>query len=400
MPAVRRVALLIEATSAYPRRLLHGVAQYLHEKGRWKIYFELHDLAVPPPKWLKDWNGHGILARVGNHSTARAVQSAGVPTVELRRMIKIPGVPSIGPDNQKIAALVAHHFLERGFRHFGFCGLPRRLDPPMDLRADAFVGHLREAGFACSVFLADRSATWEQESKRMVRWIRTLPKPIGIMTPNDSRGLRVLQACEQAGIAVPDQVAVVGGGNDDCLCNLSNPPLSSVDLAPESIGYEAAALLDRMMDGRRLSAEQILTPPSEVITRLSSDVLATDDQAVIKAVSFIRNHAFGPIHVADVLKHANLSRSALDPRVKAVLGRTIHQEILRLKLNRVKLLLSTTDLPNKQIADQAGFKTPNYLSRVFRKNTGATLAGYRRNLAGHLHARVSALPHRQRNVRA
>ncbi len=380
MAAARKVALLIEATNGYARGLLHGVARYAHEHGRWTIYFEPRALDEPPPKWLKGWKGDGILARIGNRRSAKAVIGAGVPVVELRRMLRLPGIPSIGPDHEAVARLAVGHLRERGFRHFAFCGLPCGQDPPLDDRADAFVACLRAAGLPCHIFPADRAAGWEQEQKRLTSWIRALPKPAGILTCQDNRGLQVLRACAQAGIAVPDQVAVIGAGNDDCLCNLSHPPLSSVDLAPESIGYEAAALLERLMDRRPPPAPPILVQPRGIVTRFSSDVLATEDEAVSRTVAFIRGRARDNIQVSHVLAHVKLSRSGLEPRLKRVLGRTIHQEIHHVRIERVKALLVSSQLPTKQIADQTGFNSVQYLTRVFRKATGQTPSAYRKRM--------------------
>jgi len=311
---------------------------------------------------------------------ARAVLETGVPVVELRRMLTISGVPVIGPDHEAVARLAAEHLRERGFREFGVVGMPRGTDPPLDHRVDAFVKQIKEAGLPCSVFPAERGASLAQEQRSMSRWIRSLPKPAGVMTCNDTRGLQLLRVCVNLGVTVPDQVAVIGAGNDDCVCSLCHPPLSSVDLAAETIGYEAAALLDRMMTKRDLPAQDIYVPPRGIITRLSTDVLATPDQAVSKAVGFIRSNACNDILVGDVLDHVKLSRSALEPKLKQVIGRTIHQEIRRVQIERAKSLLTTTDLPPKQIAAQAGFHYVQYLTRVFRKATGLTPAIYRKKM--------------------
>jgi LacI family transcriptional regulator len=380
MPATRHVALLIEATNAYARGLLHGVAQYNHEHAGWTIYFEPHGLHEPPPKWLKKWKGDGILARLATRRIANAILSVGVPVVELRRVLTIPGISSIGPDHRVVARMVAEHLRERGFRNFAFCGIARGVDPPLDDRADAFVRHIEEAGFQCSVFPAVRAVSWQQEQNSIARWIKSLPKPVGVMTSNDDRGLQVLRVCAAVGAAVPDQVAVVGAGNDDCLCDLSHPPLSSVDLAPGLIGYEAAALLEKIMSGQSVPQQHLLVLPRGIVTRLSTDVLATPDDAVARAVGFIRNRACDGISVGDVLRHVNLCRSAVEPRLKKVLGRTVHQEIRRVQIERAKALLSTTNLPAKQIADQTGFNCVQYLTRVFHKVTGLTPANYRKRM--------------------
>lgn len=378
MPASRRVALLIEATNAYARGLLHGVARYNHEHARWMVDYEPHGHRELLPKWLKNWKGDGILARIASRRMAKAVLALGVPVVELRRIIVMPRIPSIGPDNQAVAAMAFEHLRERGFRHFGFCGVARGTDAPLDERAGAFLKRLQAAGFPCNVFKAQRNVSLDYEQNQIARWVRSLPKPAGIMTCNDNYGLQVLRACMRGGVTVPEQVAVLGSGNDDCLCDLSQPPLSSIDLAPELIGYEAAALLERMMDGKRPPVQHIQISPQGIVTRLSTDVLATHDQAVARAVGYIREHACHNARVGDVLEDVNLSRSALEPKLKAVLGRTVHQEIRRVQLERVKVLLSTTDLPTKQIAAQIGFRNVQYLARVFRHETRQTLAGYRK----------------------
>ncbi len=378
MSTPRQVALLIEATNAYARGLLRGVARYTHERVRWTVYFEPHALDEPPPRWLSGWKGDGILARIGSRRMAKAVLAAGVPVVELRRIHSIAGVPCIGPDNQEVTRLGLEHLRERGFHQFGFCGFPRGLDPPMDGRAHAFLRHAQAAGLPCSLFPAERNSNWAQEQSRLVRWVRSLPKPAGIMTCNDGRGLQVLRACFQARIPVPDQVAVLGAGNDDCLCGLAHPPLSSIDLAPELIGYEAAALLDRLMAGARSASRPLLMAPRGIVTRLSTDVLATQDQTVAKAVALIRERACDGLRVGEVLRHVGLSRTALEPRLKRVLGRTVHQEISHVRIEHAKTLLSTTDLPTKQIAGRTGFRHVQYLTRVFHKATGQTPALYRR----------------------
>jgi len=376
----RQVALLIEATNAYARGVLHGVAQYTHEHSHSTLYFEPNAPDEPPPKWLRSWKGDGILARLNTRRLAKAVLAIGVPVVELRRVKTIDGVPSIGPDNHAVSLMAAEHLRERGLRQFAFLGFPRGADPPMDDRVDAFRQHLEKAGLPCSVFKAERNIPFEQEERRIAKWIRALPKPVGVMTANDSRGLQVLRACAQTGVAVPDQAAVISAGNDDCLCRLSDPPLTSIDLAPESIGYQAAALLERMMNGQRPPQPHTRLPPRGIVTRLSTDVLATEDQAVAAAVGFIRKRACEGIRVSDVLRHVNLSRSALEPRLKEIIGRTIHGEIHRVQLERVKALLSTTDLPTKQVAAQSGFHYVQYLTRVFRKETGQTPANYRKRM--------------------
>ena len=376
--AKRRVALLMGTSPTYVRELAQGVARHNAEHGRWVIHFERCDPDAPPPAWLKTWKGDGILVRVGNRRMARAVRDRGLPVVAFRWAIPTPGVPAIGTDQRAVAALAAEHLRQRGFRQFAAVGLARGVQPPLDERLDEFVADVRRAGLACATFTVagDRSAP--QQQQRLVRWLRTLPQPLGILAVNDDTGLRVLNACAQARLMVPEQVAVLGAGNDDCLCNLAHPPLSSVDLSPRAIGYAAAQWLDRLMDGQPIRERELLMPPAGIVARRSTDVLATDDQAVVRAAAFIRDHACEGIHIADVLRHVKLSRWALEPRVKRVLGRTVYQEILRVQIECVKELLRATDLPIKQIAARSGFHYVQYLTRAFHRATGVTPGRFRK----------------------
>lgn len=379
----RRVALFIEASRAYARGLVRGVARYNRQQRQWSVYFTPQGPNDPPPAWLKDWRGDGILARIDNRELAEALLQTGLPVIDLRRAVPDLGLPTIGPDDAAVARLAVEHLFERGFRQFGFFGTPRGLHPSMDARADHFGRLVEETGFPCRVFHVRRRRAsqegWEKELDRVIQWIRALPKPAGVMACNDDRGLQLLDACRRAGILVPDEVAVVGTGNDDCLCGLALPPMTSIDLNPQRIGYEAARLLDGMMAAGVRTAPHMVIEPRGIVTRMSTDVLATDDQAVTRAVKFIRARACERIGVGDVLKHVRMSRGALEPRVKQVLGRTIYQEIQRVQIERVKELLLSTTAPLKQIAHQAGFSYPEYMMRVFREATGQTPSQYRKN---------------------
>lgn len=384
---MRHVAILIETSRAYGRGLLRGIARYQRERAPWSTYFQPQGLGDPPPPWLANWRGDGILARIDNPALAQAVSRSRLPVVNLRGTVADLTFPFIGSDNEAIARLGAEHLLERGFQHFGFCGFARGYHPGLDRRGDCFQRFIEAAGYACRLLQnppRKRPRTWEQEQEWLARWIAGLPKPVGIMTANDDRGLQVLDACRRVGAAVPDQVAVLGVDNDEYLCGLSLPPLSSIDINSEETGYQAAALLDRMMDGKPPPKRLPEIAPAGVIVRRSTDVLATDDSDVIRAVQFIREHACRPIRAADVFDELSVSRSALGPRFRHVLGHTIHQEIDRVRIERAKTLLAETSLPIKQIAQQAGFQTVQYLTRTFRRLTGDTPAAFRRRYSGRL----------------
>ena len=383
MSKMRRVALLIETSRAYGRGLLRGVSRYHREQGRWSVYFRPHGQGDPPPAWLRRWQGDGILARVGDRRVADAVLATGVPVVELRGVLTDLDIPFIGIDNQVVAQMAFDHLRNRGFRRFAFCGMPRDVHPIMDERCDNFRTLVEQHNFFFSEFTRPanrgRRFSWEQEQIRIAQWIRALPKPIGVATCNDDYGLQVLDACRRAEVLVPDEVAVIAVDNDDYLCGLAIPSLTSIDVVPEQIGYEAASLLDRMMDNEKVPTRPVLIPPRGVVTRQSTDVLATDDELVARTVHFIRQHACDRIGVADVVKHVRLSRSALESRMKASIGRAIYQEIQRVQIDTVKELLAKTDLPIKQVATRCGFNYVQYMTRAFREATGQTPAAFRKH---------------------
>jgi LacI family transcriptional regulator len=201
------------------------------------------------------------------------------------------------------------------------------------------------------------------------------------MACNDFRGTQALDACRRAGIAVPEEVAVVGVDNEELVCTLANPPLSSVVPNARSIGYEAAALLDRLMRGEPEPTTPLFIPPVEVITRLSTDVNAIADPEVATAMRFIREHACEGIAVADVLSQVPVSRSVLQRRFRGLLGRSIHGEIAGVRLQRAKQLLIETDLPLAAIAQRTGFSHVEYLCAAFRQATGLPPGTYRREHA-------------------
>jgi LacI family transcriptional regulator len=381
MHVLRHVAILIETSRAYGRGLLRGIARYNRERGRWSTYFQPQGLGDPAPAWLATWSGDGILARIDNRRLARAVKKTNVPVVNLRGTIADLPFPFIGSDNRSVARLAADHLLERGFRHFAFCGFRRGFHPKIDGRGDCFQEFIASVGCTFHT-LRDTSRkrrSWEQEQAWIARWIASLPKPVGVLAANDDRGLQVLDACRRSEIDVPDQVAVLGVDNDEYLCSLALPPLSSIDMNSEETGYRAAALLDKLMTGRRPPKRLPEIRPAGVIVRRSTDVLATEDRDVIRAVRFIRDHACRPLRVADVTDHVSVSRSSLEPRVRSVLGRTVHQEIRKVQIDTAKALLADTDLPIKQVAQRSGFKNVQYLTRVFSATVAKTPADFRRS---------------------
>jgi LacI family transcriptional regulator len=376
-PPLLKVALLFETTNAYARALLLGVGDFILSHGPWSVHFaELGSDDTPPP-WLTGWNGHGVLFRGENRRIARAVARLDMPMVDLTPSRLLQRAPWVKSDDTAIARLAAQHFLERGFRHFAFCGDARFSWSKR--RGEQFGLLVRGGGRSWHAYPPARGiANGDAEVDAIATWLGRLPKPVAVFACYDNRGQQVLEACRRANLAVPEEIAVLGVDNDEVLCALSPPPLSSVILNPRRAGWEAAALLASMMNGERISLEEPhLIPPLGIATRQSSDILAVGDPKIASALRYIREHACEGIRVSDVLRHCPMARRALEARFRKLIGRTPRQEILRVQLNRVKELLVGTDLPVWEIAGRTGFET-DYLSVVFKQETALAPTEYRK----------------------
>jgi LacI family transcriptional regulator len=371
-----QVALLIETSNAYGRGLLQGVVRYAREHRPWSFHLMEQGRGDDPPAWLADWDGDGIIARIETPRIAKAVTHAKLPTIDLSAARLVPTLSWVETDDAQIARVAADHLLERGFKHFAYCG-DSRFNWSV-WREQYFAQQLRGAGYDCRIYSGkDADGDLAVGSRALIAWLKALPKPIGIMACYDTRGHEVLDACREAGLAVPDEVAVVGVNNDELLCELSSPPLSSVIPNTLRTGYEAAALLDRLMAGEQLKPTAHLIGPFGVASRQSTDVLAIDDRDVVRAVQFIREHACEGVNVADVMKSVPLSRRVLEQRFQRLLGRTPHEEILHVKLSRVQRLLAETDLSLAVIAERTGFEHVEYLSVAFKRERGITPREFR-----------------------
>lgn len=331
------------------------------------------------PDWISRWKGDGILSRTTSQAMADAITQSGIPTVELRSTKLNHAFPFLGIDNRAMGRMVAEHFLERGIRHFGVYEIG--IEVYFEQRRDNYVQTIQNAGHDVSVFSAPEDSEvpreWEKHQEQMVKWVKGLPKPVGIMACTDQLGFWLLDACDRAGISVPDEVAVVGVENDDILCMMARPPLSSVAFNSTRIGYEAAALLSRLMKGEPAPQEPFLINPLGIVTRQSSDVVAVDNPELALALRFIRENACKGIQVPDILNAVPMSRTALERQMKAAIGRSPKAEIIRTQLERAKELLASTDLSLSQITQRIGFRHAQHFSTTFKEKMGETPGAFR-----------------------
>jgi LacI family transcriptional regulator len=384
------VALLLETSTEYGRGLLRGILRYSRLRGPWSLYVAPGHLEQALPK-AKSWSGTGIIARVRSAEMARRIRATGLPFVassldESRLPGHRPRFGEIRTNAMAIARMAGSHLLERNLRHFAYCGF---LHCTWSARREkAFSEYLSELGIGCQSHQIHITnwmqrpnwiATWEGEQPMLVDWLKSLPKPVGLMACNDICGREVLQACATAGLRVPNDVAVVGVDNDEMMCELSNPPLSSVALGLEKAGYEAAELLDGLMSGCRAGRSVVQVEPVYVFSRQSSDFIAQDDPSIATALRYIKNYAGQPICVLDVVEQTGVSRRTLERRFSRRVGHSISSEIRECRLERAKRLLSETDLPCYRVAMGAGFGTIKTFNRVFRQSGGVSPQSFRQS---------------------
>lgn len=359
--------------------MLAGVARYMHEHEPWAIYLKPFGVEMSLRDWVRDWNGDGIMAGVWD-VRPEDIRGVTIPLVDLIGFLHNDKIPLVHTDDPAIGRLGAEHLMERGFHRFAFVEHP---EPWAIQRREGFEKAVRPADVL--VFRLPHPSRgqpgpggWEQQQRQLVEWLESLPKPIGIMAAADITGQHLLEACQRAKIVVPEQVAVIGADNDELICDICYPPLSSVVINDSRRGYEAAAVLDRLMSGKPVPAKPVYVEPSGVASRASTDILAIEDHVLATALRFIREHACEPITTDDVLRSVPFSRSVLERKFKKAVGRTINDEIVRLRLNRAVELLSATDLELKAIAYKAGFGSPSYMGAVFREKLGRTPGSYRK----------------------
>ncbi len=377
--ATPHVALLVDTATGWGRRVVRGIGRYVRKHGPWDIWIEERDqraaLRLPTA-----WQGEGIIARVPNYSTAGHVVAAGVPVVNVSAVeLQEVELPSVRTDLHASARMAAEYLLDRGFQNFAYCGI--EWWSYTDYHRRGFVRRVSEAGFSCDVYRPNRGrgprAAAHIQQRGLITWLEPLPKPVAVLTWTTQCGRQVIQACRRAGLLVPEQVAVLAADEDDLLCDMCNPPLSGIALTSERIGYEAAALLDRLMQGEPPPDEPTLIEPAGVVTRQSTDTLAIDDIDVANAVAFIWRHAADPIQVKDILRVVPISRTRLERRFQEVLGRTPSAEIRRVHFERARQLLSETDMPVPEVATASGFGSREYFSYVFKSQTGLSPQKYR-----------------------
>ncbi len=376
------VLILIETSRACGRGILFGVAKYSRLHGPWTLYksppyYRLKDRKSSWLNYIKKMDVQAVIF-CGEGQNADEIKQIEIPAVTVDVMETVEGPINIIGDCDSIGQMAAEHFIERGFSNFGYCGYD-------DIhwsreRRDVFCQLLKNKGYSVNVYKGSRRNKWTKEQEDIADWLKNLDIPLAIMACNDDRAQMVIEACKISGLKVPDDVAVIGVDNDEAICLISDPPISSINLNFQRAGYEAAATLDAMVRKKKLSEGQkkIVIPTTGIMTRQSTDIFAIDNEQVRKALSFIRNNYNVPIQVRDVVNVTAQSRRALEKNFRKLLGKSIFEQIRKTKIQKICSLLLETNMTINEIADCLNFKDFAHISRYFQSEMKVTPLEYRK----------------------
>lgn len=385
-PSVQHVAVLTELTHIAGRRTVEGVLKYAQEKTNWIIESPPHPVDSNISRWLGDWRGDGIVLRSFSPAIVDQVKKIGIPVVNTLGSLhdRTARERNIRPANEGIGRKAATYFLEKGFHRFAFLGMKDQLWSKS--RKFGFRSVLKERSLRPKVleipnfYAPDTKLSWTEVEARMTSWAKSLPEFCGVFCVNDDLGCYFIDLCRKANRRIPSELAILGVDNDAFRCELCNPSLSSIDPNHREVGYQAAALLDRLMHHRSPEVPVRYVSCGDVVERGSTDVLAVCDEDLKNAVSFIRDNLASRIRIEDIARHAHLSQSVLKRRFKTVLGQTVHERIVQERIRVARTLLVATNLPLVIVAERSGFAHQGHMGRTFREHLETTPLEYR-----HLH---------------
>lgn len=386
----RKVLLMMETSRKYGRSILRGIAKYSRTHESWifyrqaPFYWDTSSKKSSLERLLKLGADGIILREQRKQEQTDKILGMGLPAVVSPYRELFRGLPNIVTDDAAIGQMAGEYLLHRGFRQFAYCGFGDMYYWSRE-RGKSFAARIAEAGFETHHYEYEQPGSrsphsWEKEQAILVGWLKSLPKPVALMACNDDRSQDVLEACKFSGLNVPEQVAILGLGDDDLVCDLASPPLSSIAFNAERAGYEAAATLDKMMCGEQTSDRTIIVPPIYVATRRSTDILTIEDPYVSEALRFIHRRAGREaIQVDDVLRAVPLSRRSLYERFTKILDRSVHEEIKRVRVEHLTRMLVSTDLSISQIALALGCSDMKNLARYFKQAKGMSPLQYRKH---------------------
>jgi LacI family transcriptional regulator len=374
---MKKIVLLIETSREFGRQLLSGIIRYSRINGPWSFYKEQIGLVSNIPQ-LKNWNPDGIIMRDSMSKTE--LLKLKIPTIlALHDSTISKNLPVIKTDSYSISKLAAEHLLEKGLKKFAFFGFDNY--EWSNQRKIHFEKFINDAGYDVIKYQSlnkNVGKDWGIEQLHVIDWIKTLPKPVGIMACNDDRGQHILEVCKLIGLGVPDDISVIGVDNDPMICEIGDPPLTSIALNVENAGYETARLLDNLIVGTEMQGQQIIVTPTNVVQRQSTDILAVNDPDLIEAIKFMKQNAKNRISVDKIVQATNVGRRTLERKFKKTIRKTILAELKHIRIGLISKMLVETNMQISEIVSSSNFSDIEHISRYFKKEKGVSLSQFRK----------------------
>jgi len=389
-PKTRRIALLFNGNKVFDREVIAGVADYLAStRAQWHLFLE-EDFRLRLAG-IEDWQGDGIIADFDDPVVAHELAGCRIPLVAVGGSYEDAagypaGLPYVATDNAAIVRLAYEHLIETGLRHFAMFSLPEAPENRWaQEREKAFAALVRRDRMEPVIFRGQpaRAPAWDESLREQVAWLHSLPKPVGIVAVNDARARQLMQACALAGIAVPEQVALIGVDNDPLARVLTRIPISSVIQGAHESGRTAAQLLDRMLHGVRLPGTRVLVAPGGINAQASSRHEPACNPHVMRARHFIRQYACQGIKTDQVADYVGISRSSLESHFRQALGCSVHDAILRFRLDAATSILAQGDCNLAEVALKCGFTSSQYMHSVFKRELGCSPRGWQERRLQH-----------------
>jgi LacI family transcriptional regulator len=379
-----RLLFITDFTEQFAYRFLRGIFNYSQRTEQWVVCkmppSYKHELGLEGVvSWAKEWRADVVIAQFDPDDDVTLFRKNGIVALAQDFIRKFTEIPNITADYDLTGCMAAEHFLAKGFKNFGFFGYNGVCWS--DERCEGFRKRIAKASFGDNFHMYDKQnidSMWYYDQSVLSRWLQDLPKPIAIMACDDNQGNILLQACNSCGLKIPFDVAIIGVDNDEILCNMSDPAMSTIDVDIERGGYDTAQMVDRMVKDPSYPGEDVILKPLNVIERVSSSVFATNDKSVLKALRFIHANVDRKLQVSDVLEHVPLSRRLLEQRFKNMTGMSIYSYISTLRMERFAyLLLSSNDSVSDIAARLDEFDTKS-ISRRFKAIKGYTPSEFRK----------------------
>ncbi|WP_438480291.1 substrate-binding domain-containing protein [Oleiharenicola lentus] len=382
-PKPRRIAVYLSLSTEHGRGILRGIARFFRERPEVTV-LKFSDPAAHETAGLRRLRVDGVIARVATRRNETTLAGLGVPVVNVSGQIATPRLALINTDDARVGQLAFRHLHGRAYRNFAYCGNTTHLGSV--LRYRGFNQEAKRTGIAAPVARhnlprGDQNAPYPDATRaRLVTWLQSLPRPVGILGFTDRVALELAEACAHLGLRVPEDVAIMGVGNDLARVEFAHVPLTSVQLNTQQIGMLAAETLQQLMDDSRKPGGETLVSPQKIVARQSTNRHAVDDEAVATALDYIREHAGNTIYVEDVARAAGVTRRVLELRFRVALGSAVNAEILRTHFERAEELMSEPALTLGEIAYAAGFESPSVFATAFRQRHGVAPSEYRKKL--------------------